>query len=99
MKKTSPGANSASDVAKSCEVFAAAAYPHTRFDSGSATTGSSSAKGRIRASAVRVVAATWRPTARRSPSAADADSRGSVAVASDTVAIECGTITSRNAPE
>ena len=53
----------------------------------------------IRAYAVRSVDATLRATPARSESAANAESRGSIAVASDTVAIECGTITSRNALE
>ena len=66
----------------------------------SAITGSSSANGMISAYAVRSVDATLRGRRpRRSASAAKADSRGSIAVASETVAIECGTITSRNALE
>ena len=61
--------------------------------------GSSSANGRISVYVVRSVDATLRLTPARSPSAANAESLGSIAVASDTVAIECGTITSRNAFE
>src|SRR6478736_580125 len=52
------------------------------FDSGSAMSGSTAANGRISASAVRVVAATWWATPSVLPSAAWRDSSGSVAVAS-----------------
>ncbi len=64
-----------------------------------ATIGRSAATGSTSAYVERSVAETDSPSARRLPSAAYADSRGSIAVARDTVMIECGTIASRKAPE
>ena len=58
--------------------------------------GSSAANGSITASAVRSVSARVRPSPARSASAARAASRGSTAVASETVTIACGTIMIRN---
>ena len=64
-----------------------------------ASTGMSAAKGRMTASAELSAPTSVWPRARRSPLAACADSRGRIAVASDTVMTECGTITIRNAVE
>ncbi len=60
-------------------------------------TGSSAANGMITASDVRSVLPTVRASPARSPSAARAESRGSTAVASETVTTACGTIRIRNA--
>ena len=54
------------------------------------------ATGTTSAYADRSVLETEVPTAARLPSAAYDESSGSIAVASETVMIECGTIVSRN---
>ncbi len=64
-----------------------------------ATSGINAANGSTSASAVRSVEETVRPTARRSPSWASAEMRGRMAVASETVTMECGTIISSRPEE
>ena len=61
--------------------------------------GSSSANGMTTASAVRSVSLRVLATPGRSSSAARAERRGRIAVASETVTIECGTIMIRNVEE
>ena len=63
MKKTRPIEKSASERANSLVESEAAPYLETRLATGSAITGSTSANGRISASAVRMVEPTCRPTA------------------------------------
>ena len=69
------------------------------FATSPATTGMSKANGTISANAMRKVLAKELASPGRSPSAARPDSRGRIAVARDTVTIEWGTMTIRNAVE
>ena len=78
---------------------APAPCPHSTCDIGSAMNGISRANGTTTTSAVRIVLTRVRASAASSRAAACAESRGRIAVARDTVMIECGTSATRNAEE
>ncbi len=99
MKNTSPPPNSASDGAYRSKESDAAPCPQMRCETSVAITGSRAANGITTASAVRSVSVSEWATPCRSSSAARAESRGRIAVASDTVTTECGTIMMRNVEE